>query len=153
MNDGVIAAVMLTEFMNLGVTIMAAGDTVIRAGSLYLFILQPAEFQPLLFHAGLEKTAAAAATIIVGPVGRHIYKVFFPDDRFDHIAQIFGNRIPKGLTHDLAGVLHGKFNFQVLVPVGIYLEPSLTNPFGIVFVDVFDDKVMLDVEFFQSCQD
>ena len=153
MNDGIIAAVMLTELMNLGMAVMAAGDTVIRAGPLYLFILQPAEFQTLFFHAGLEETAAAAAAIIVGSVGGHIDKVFFSDDRFDHIAQIFGNRIPKGLAHDLAGVLDGKFNFQILVPIGIDLEPSLANPFGIVFIDVFDDKVMLDVEFFQSCQD
>ena len=153
MNDGIIAAVMLTELMNLGMAVMAAGDTVIRAGSFYLFILQPAEFQTMFFHAGLEETAAAATAIIVGPVGRHIYKVFFPDDRFDHISQIFGNGLPKGLAHDLAGILHGKFNLQILVPIGVYLEPSLANPFGIVFIDVLDDKVMLDVEFFQSCQD
>ena len=153
MNDGIIAAVMLTELMNLGMAVMAAGDTVIRAGFLYLFVLEPAEFQTLLFHAGLEEAAAAAATIIVGPVGSHIYKVFFPDDRFDHKSQIFGNRFPKCLAHDLTGVLDGKFNFQVLVPIGIYLELSLADPFGIVFIDVLDDKVMLDVEFFQSCQD
>jgi hypothetical protein len=153
MHDGIIAAVMLTELMNLGMAIMAAGNTVSRAGFLYLFILQPAEFQTLIFHAGLEETAAAAAAIIVGPVGGHIYKVFFPDDRFDHIAQIFGDRFPKCLAHDLTGILDGKFNFQILVPIGIYLELSLADPFGIVFIDVLDDKVMLDVEFFQSCQD
>ena len=153
MHDGIIAAVMLTELMNLGMAIMAAGDTVIRTGILYLLVLELAEFQTLIFHAGLQKTAPPAATIIVRPVGMHINKIFFPDDRFNHIAKVFGNRIPKSLAHDLTGILYGKFNFQVLVPVGIYLEPSLTNPFGIVFVDVFDDKVMLDVEFFQSCQD
>jgi len=153
MNDGIIAAIMLTELMNLGMAVMAAGDTVIRAGFLYLFVLQPAEFQALFFHAGLEETAAAAATIIIGPVGRHVYKVFFPDDRFDHIAQIFGNGIPITLAHDLTGVLDRKFNFQIFVPIGIYLELSLANPFGIVFIDVLDDKVVLDVEFFQSCQD
>jgi hypothetical protein len=152
-NDGIIAAVMLTELMNLGVTIMAAGDTVIRAGFLNLFVLQPAEFQTLFFHTGLEETAAAAATIIIGPVGGHIYKVFFPDNRFDHIAQVFGNGVPKTLAHDLTGVLDGKFNFQVLVPIGIDLELSLADPFGIVFIDILDDKIMLDVEFFQSCQD
>ena len=153
MNDGVIAAVMLTELMNLGMAIMTAGDTVIRTGILNLFVLELAKFQTLFFHARLEETAAPAATIIIGPVGGHIYKVFFPDDRFDHIAQIFGNGIPKGLAHNLAGVLDGKFNFQILVPIGIDLELSLANPFGIVFIDVLDDKVVLDVEFFQSCQD
>jgi hypothetical protein len=101
----------------------------------------------------LEESAAAAAAIIVGPVGNHIDKILFSDHGFDHVSQIFGNGIAKGLTHDLTGVLDGKFNFKVLVPVGIDLEPSFPNPFGIVFIDVFDDKVMLDVEFFQSCQD
>jgi len=153
MHDGIIAAVMLTELMNLSMAIMAAGDTVIRTGFLYLFVLQPAEFQTLIFHAGLEETAAAAAAIIVGPVGGHIYKVFFSDDRFDHESQIFGNGFPKSLAYDLTGVLYGKFNFQILVPVGINLEFSFPYPFGIVFINVLDDKVMLDVEFFQSCQD
>ena len=153
MNDGIIAAVMLTELMNLGMAVMAAGDTVIRAGFLYLFVLEPAEFQALFFHAGLEEAAAAPTAIIVGPVGSHIYKVFFPHDRFDHKSQIFGNRFPITLAHNLTGVLDGKFNLQVLVPIGIYLELSLADPFGIVFIDVLDDKVMLDVEFFQSCQD
>jgi hypothetical protein len=152
-NDGIIAAVMLTELMNLGMAIMAAGDTVIRTGRLYLVVLQLAEFQTIFFQAGLEETAAAAAAIIIRPVGLHINKVFFPNHRFDDISQIFGNRIPIGLAHDLAGILDGKFNFQVLVPVGIDLEPPLTDPFGIIFIDVLDDKVVLDIEFFQSCQD
>jgi hypothetical protein len=153
MHDGIIAAVMFTELMNLGMAVMAAGDTIVRAGRLYLFVLQPAEFQTLLFHAGLEETATAAAAIIVGPVGDHINKIFFADDRFDHIAQIFGNGIAKRLAHDLTGVLDGKFNFEVFVPVGVDLEPAFPDPFGIVFIDVFDDKVVFDVEFFQSCQD
>ena len=119
MHDGIIAAVMLTELMNLGMAIMAAGNTVSRAGFLYLFILQPAEFQTLLFLAGLEETAAAAAAIIVGPVGDHIDKIFFSDDRFDHESQVFGNRFPKSLAHDLTGVLYRKFNFKVLVPIGV----------------------------------
>ena len=153
MHDGIIAAVMLTELMNLGMTVVAAGDTVIRAGLLDLLILQPAEFQPLFFHAGLQKTAAAAAAVIVGPVGDHINKVFFTDHRFDHISQVFGNGVAKRLAYDLTGVLDGEFYLEVLVPVGIDLEPSFPDPFGIVFIDVFDDKVVLDVELFQSCQD
>ena len=153
MHDGIIAAVMLTELMNLGMAIMAAGDTVIRAGRLYLFVLQPAELETLFFHAGLEETAAAAAAIIVGPVGDHIDKILFSDDRFDHVSQIFGNGITKSLAHDLTGVLDGKFYLEVLVPVGIDLEPSFPDPFSVVLIDVLDDKVMLDVEFFQSCQD
>jgi len=153
MHDGIVAAVMLTELMNLGMAVMAAGDTVIRAGLLYLIVLQFAKFQTLFFHTGLEKTAAAAAAIVVGSIGHHVNKVFLADDRFNHVSQIFGNGIAKSLAYDLTGVLHGKFYFQVLVPVGIDFEPSFPDPFGIVFINIFDDKVVLDLEFFQSCQD
>ena len=153
MHDGIITAEMLAEFMNLGMAIMAAGDAIIRSGFLDLFVLQPAESQSLFFHTGLEESAAAAAAIIVGSVGNHIDKIFFSDDRFDHESQVLGNGISKSLAHDLTGVLHGKFNFEVLVPIGIDLELSFPDPFGIVFINVFDDKVMLDVELFQSCQD
>ena len=83
----------------------------------------------------------------------HFDKIFFAHDRFDHESQIFGNGIPKRLSYDLAGVLHRKFNFQVLVPIGIDRESSFPDPFGIIFVDIFDDKIVLDVKFFQSCQD
>ena len=153
MHDGIITAVMLTELMNLGMTVVAAGDTVIRAGLLDLLILQPTELQTLLFHAGLQKTAAAAATVIVGSVGNHINKIFFTDHRFDNIAQVFGNGVAKRLAYDLTGVLDSEFNLEVLVPVGVDLEFSFPDPFGIVFINVFDDKIVLDVEFFQSCQD
>ena len=118
-----------------------------------LVVLQLAEFQTIFLETGLEKTAAAAAAIIIRPVRLHINKVFFANHRLDHISQIFGNRVPKGLAHNLAGILDGKFNFEILIPVRIYLELSLTDPFGVVFIDVLDDKVMLNVEFFQSCQD
>ena len=153
MHNGIVAAVMLTEFMNLGMTVVAAGNTVIRARLLDLFIFQPAEFQSLFFHAGLQKTAAAAATIIVGSIGYHVNKIFFADNRFNYVSQVFGNGIAKRLAHNLTGVLDGEFNLEVLVPVGIDLEPSFPDPFGIVFINVFDDKVVLDVELFQSCQD
>ena len=153
MHDGIIAAVMLAELMNLGMAIMAAGDTVVRAGFFNLFVLQPPEFQTLFFHPGLQKPAAAAAAIVVGTVGDHIDKIFFADNRFDHVSQIFGNRIPKSLAHDLTRVLDGKFNFEVLVPIGVDREFSFPDPFSVVLIDVLDDKVMLDVEFFQSCQD
>ncbi len=44
-------------------------------------------------------------------------------------------------------------DFQILVPIGIDRELSFPDPFCIVFINVLDDKLMLDVEFFQSCQD
>jgi hypothetical protein len=152
-NHRIIPAVMLTEFMYLGVAVVTAGDTVIRAGYLNLVILLLAELQALFLESGLQEAAAAAATIIVGPIGLHIDKIFFPHHGFDHEAQIFGNWIPIALAHDLTGVLDRKLNFQILVPVGIDLELSFADPFGIIFIDIFDDEIMLDVEFFQSCQD
>jgi hypothetical protein len=110
-------------------------------------------YQPLLLETGLEKTAPAAAAVVVGPVGLHVDEVFLAHDRFDHEAQIFGNGIAKALADDLAGILDGELDLEVLVPVGIDLELALTDPLGIVFVNVFDFKVVLDVEFFQSGPD
>jgi hypothetical protein len=153
MNDGIVAPVMFTELMNLGMTIMAAGNTIICAGFFDLFVFQPAECQTLFLQARLQKSATAAAAVVIGPVGNHVDKIFFPDDRFDHISQIFGNRIPEGLSNNLTGILYGEFNLEILVPVGIDLQPSFPDPLCIVFIDIFDDKVVLDVELFQSCQD
>ena len=153
MNHRITAAVVLAELMNLGVAVMAAGNAVSCAGFLDLLILEPAELQALLFEAGLEESAAPAATIVVGLVGFHIDEVFFAHNRFDHESQIIGNRIAIALAYDLTGVLDRKFDLQILVPIGIDFQLALADPFGIVFIDVLDDKVVLDVEFFQSCQD
>ena len=53
MDHPIAAAEMLTEFMNLGVTIVAAGNTIVRSGRLNLIVLQAAEFQALLFVSRL----------------------------------------------------------------------------------------------------
>jgi hypothetical protein len=83
----------------------------------------------------------------------HIDKVFFTHNGFHHETEVFGDGIPIAFAYDLTGILNRKLDFQILVPVGIDLELSLADPFGIVFIDVLDDKIVLDVEFFQSCQD
>jgi len=147
------SAVMFAQFMNLGMAVMATGNTIGRLGVLYLLIFETSILQTLLFVTGLEKTAPATTTIVVGTVGNHINEIFFSHDGFHHKPQVFGNGITKGFTHDLARVLSGKLDFQVLVPVGIDLEFSLANPLGIIFIDVFNLKIMLNVKFFQSCQD
>jgi hypothetical protein len=46
-----------------------------------------------------------------------------------------------------------EFDFQILVPVGAGFQLSFPDPFGIVFIDVFYFKVVLDIEFFQSGPD
>ena len=53
MDHSIAAAVMLTEFMDLCVTIVTAGNTIVRFGRLNLVVLQPAEFQALLFLSRL----------------------------------------------------------------------------------------------------
>ena len=144
---------MLAEFMDLGMAVMASGNAVSCAGFLDLLVLEPAELQTLLLETGLQETAAAAAAIVVGPVGLHIDKVFFAHNGFNHEPQILGNRVAEGLANNLARILDRKLDLQVLVPVGIDLQLALADPLGVVFINVLNDKVVLDVEFFQSCQD
>jgi hypothetical protein len=83
----------------------------------------------------------------------HVDEVLLAHHGFDHKAQIFGNRIAKALADDLAGILDGELDLQVFVPVGIDLEFALADPFGIIFVNAFDFKIVLEVEFFQSGPD
>ena len=106
---------------------------------------------PAFFRiSSLEKSTAAATAIIVRPVRVHFNKIFFTHHCFHRVPQIFCHRIPKGLSHQLAGVLNREFDFQVLVPVGIDLQLSFPDPLGIILNDTLDLKVVLDVEFFQS---
>ena len=108
---------------------------------------------PCFRHSGLEKTAAAAAAVIVGFVGRHVDKILFAHNGFNHESQIIGNRIAKCFTHELAGILNREFHLQVLVPVGIDLQLSFPDPLGIILNDAFDFKIVGNVEFFQSGPD
>ena len=107
----------------------------------------------LLSISRLEKPTAAAAAIIVGLVGIHFNKILFTHNRFHGISQVFGHRIPIGLSNQLAGILHREFDFQILVPVGIDLQFAFTNPLGIKLDDTLYFKVVLDLEFFQSDPD
>ncbi len=117
MDDAVAATVMITEFMNLGVTVVTAGDAIIGTGGLNLVIFQSAEFQTGFFIAGLQKAAAAAAAIIVGAVGLHVDKVFLPYDGLNHKTKIFGDGIAVTFADDLTWILDGKFDFQIFVPI------------------------------------
>jgi hypothetical protein len=83
----------------------------------------------------------------------HFYKVFFTHNRFHGIPQVFGHRISKGFSHQLAGILNRKFNLQILVPIGIDLQLSFFDPLGIILNDAPDLKLVLDIEFFQSGPD
>jgi hypothetical protein len=83
----------------------------------------------------------------------HVDKIFLTHNRFHRVPQVFGHRISKGLSHQLARILHRKLNFQVLVPVGIDLQFSFLDPLGIILNDAPDLKLVLYIEFFQSGPD
>ena len=83
----------------------------------------------------------------------HIDIVFCAYHGFDNKPKVLGDRVSQGLSHDLTGILHSKLDFQILVPIGVYLQLPFPDPFGVVFDDAFDFKVMLNVEFCQSDPD
>jgi hypothetical protein len=139
--------------MNLGMAIVAWRNAVCRAGGLDLIKFKLAVFPSGFLKSGLQETAAAAAAVIVRPVGRHINIIFFTHHGFDDIPKVFGHRITQAFSNQLTRILGGKFYFQILVPVGTDFELSVTNPLGIVFNDASEFKIVRDVEFFQSGPD
>ena len=101
----------------------------------------------------MEESAAAAAAIVVGTVGLHVDKIFFPHNGFNDKAQVFGNGISITFPDNLAGVLDREFDLQVLVPVGVDRKFAFPDPLGIVFINIFYIKIVFKVEFFQSGPD
>jgi len=153
MDYAVVSAIMVAKFMDLGVAVMAAGDAVICAGGLDLVVFDFTVSQAFFFEPGLEESAAAAAAKVVGFVGLHVDEIFFSDNGFHHKSQVIGNGITIAFSYNLTGILNREFDFQVFVPVGVDLEFAFTDPFGIIFVDIFYFKVVFYVEFFQSGPD
>jgi len=146
-------AVVLTELMNLGMAVVTAGNAIVRSGNLNLIVFQATEFQPRFLVSGLKKATPTTAAVVIGTVGMHLDKIFFAHHAFDYKAQIFGNGIPIAFAYDLTGILNRELDFQILVPVGIYVQFPFPNPLGVVFINVFDLKFVGNVELFQSCQD
>jgi hypothetical protein len=152
-DDRIVSAVVLAQFVNLGMAVVASGNAVVRAGCLDLLVFQFSILQTLILEPGLQKSAAAAAAVVVRFIGLHIDEIFFTHNGFDHETQIIRNRITKRLSDDLTGILDRELDLQILVPVGIDLQFSFTDPFGIIFIDVLYFKVVFDIEFFQSGPD
>ncbi len=152
-NHGVVSTVMFTQFMDLGMAVVACGNAVVCFGGLDLLIFDSTVLQALFLESGLKKAAPAPTAEVVGFVWGHINEILFSDNGFDHKSKIIGNGVTIGFSDNLAGILYRKFDFEILVPVGVDFQLSFTNPFCIVFIDIFDDKFVLYVEFFQSCQD
>lgn len=153
MDDRIIAAIVLAQFVNLGMAVMAAGNAVIRAGCFDLLIFQLSIYQALILEPGLQESAAAAAAVVVRFIGLHINEIFFTHHSLDNVTKIIRDRIAVALPDDLAGILNRKLDFQILVPVRIDLEFSFADPFGIIFVNVLNFKIVFNVEFFQSGPD
>ena len=117
----VATAIMMANVMNLSMAVVAACDTVI---STCFYDLVKFEFTigtALFLESRLQKTAAAAATIVVGFIGSHFDDVLFTNNLFHHVAQIFGYRITIAFANNLAGILDGKFDLSLSIPVGINL--------------------------------
>ncbi len=132
---------------------MTSGNTIVGTRCFDLIVLQLSVLQTFFLHARLQESAAAAAAVVVGAVGLHVNEVFFADHRLDYKSQVFGNGVAVAFANDLAGILYGKLDFQILVPVGIDFESSFPDPFCVVFINIFDDEVVFEVEFCQSGPD
>ena len=64
-DDRIVSAIVLAQLMNLGMAVVAPGDTVIRAGGLDLLVFEPAILQALILESGLQESAAAAAAVVI----------------------------------------------------------------------------------------
>ena len=147
------ALIMLAQVVNLGVAVVAGGDTVACSGFLDLFGLE-APIVPSGFRiAGLEEPAPPAAAVIVRSVGGHVDEVFFADNGFHDETKVFGNRIAKRLADELAGILNRELDLEVFVPIGVDLEFTLPDPLGVILDNAADFEVVGNLEFFQSGPD
>jgi len=139
--------------MDLGMAVVAWCNTVIRLRRQNLVCLESAVGTTRVRIPRLEKPAATAAAVIIRPVRVHVDEIFFTHNRFYRISQVFGYRISKTLANKLTGILNRKFDFKILVPIGIDLQFAFTNPLSIILNDAFYFKLVLDFEFFQSDPD
>jgi len=139
--------------MDLGMAVMARRDAIGCLGGQNLIGLGLAVGSSLLLKTRLEIPTTTATAEVVGPIGGHVHKVFFTHNRLNHISHILGNRIAKGFSNQLTGILEGELNLTFLIPVRRGFEFALSDPFCIQLNNTFDFKVVRDVEFFQSYQD
>jgi hypothetical protein len=144
---------MVSDIVNLGMAVVATGDAVVCSGGLNLLELAPAILTTLLGETGLEESAPTSAAVVVGTIGCHFDHVLGTNHRFDHETQVIGHWFAKALADDLTGILNGKLDSPILVPIAVDLQSSLTNPFRVILIDGRDFEVVLDVEFFQSGPD
>lgn len=143
----------IAQVMHLGMAIVAGGDAIVCLCCQDLVCLCLAIGSSRLGEARLEKTTAAAAAEVVGFVGGHVNEVLFPHHGLDHKSQVIGNGISQCFSYQLTWILDSEFNFSVLVPVTTGFEFSFFDPFCVELNNAQDFKLVLNLEFFQSCQD
>ena len=141
------------QIMNLSMAVVTWCNAVIRLCRQNLVGFELTIASTRVRISCLEKTAAPTAAVVVRHIGVHFNKIFFAHYRFHRITQIFSHRIPKGFSDKLTRILHRKFNFEVLVPVGIDFQLSFLDPLGIILNDALDLKLVLNIEFLQSGPD
>jgi len=152
-NNVVMTFVMFRKFVNLSMTVVTSGNYVCGPCILYLGILDFAVSKTFILVSGLEETATAATTEVVGTVGIHVDEVFLADGRFYDKSKIFCCFVTKCLSDDLARILNSKFDFEIFVPIGVGFKLTFTYPFGVHVIDMLDITIVFNVELFQSCQD
>jgi hypothetical protein len=145
--------IMLAKVMDLCVAVMARGNTIICLSILDLIKFQLSVMMPGVSKPRLQITAPATTAVIVGSVGMHINEILFTHNRFDNEPQVFCNRITKGLSHQLAGVLNRELHLQILVPIRVDFQFSFPDPFGITLNNRYDFKLVRNIEFLQSGPD
>ena len=153
MDCHVLALKMVGKIMDLGMTIVTRSNTVISSCGYNLVKLDLAIAITLLCESRLEEASASATTVVVGLVGPHINKIFFPHNGLHHKPKIVCHRISVSLAYNLTRILNRELDLKILVPVRVYRQLSFPNPFGIVLVDASNFEVIRDIEFSQSFQD
>jgi hypothetical protein len=111
------ATIVFFQIMDLGMTVMARSYGIVSSGIHDLLRFQLAISTTCVGKSRLQKTAAAAATIVVGFVGSHVDEIFLSDNLFHNIAEIIGHGVAVGLSNKLTRVLDGEGYLEILVPV------------------------------------
>jgi hypothetical protein len=118
MNRVVPAFKMLTQIMDLSMTVMARCNAVPGSGLLDLLELEAAVMSAFFRKSRLKEAAPAAATEVVGHIGGHIHKILFSHHRSHHEPKILGDGITQCFSYNLARILDGEFDVSVFIPVG-----------------------------------
>ena len=153
MNRMIFTFIVLSKIMDLGMTVVTRGNAIIGSSRRDLVKFHLPVMMSGVSVPGLQITSPAAATVVVGLVGMHINKIFFPHNGLHDIAQILRHWISKAFAHYLTRILNRELDLQILIPIGVDLEFSFPDPFCIILVDACNLKIMGYIKFFQSCQD